>query len=292
MYKVATAIAEGTEEALFNEMPQQIVGNLVKQYVYKPNQDIFEGTAYAGGVGGVSGVITSIFTQMIAGKKARAMEKKGDQGGSEETDIETQADEMADKLAPDAASDLAQKMVSVSSDIDNLKEEIANDEMGLQAFEEGSQERQNAELVLNEKKSSLDRLQKEFDSLSATPVEKAAPVAEAATPSTTIEEAKSKVEQLNTEFDALDENDQAGIDKGSNHKGQLQPVRWDYLHLAEQQRRHVHGCWLVSSTQIVRYSRHSCLLQTRWSAGYQSSARGRKSSRTPSERVLQTMQGS
>ena len=213
MYKVATAIAEGTEEALFNEMPQQIVGNLVKQYVYKPNQDIFEGTAYAGGVGGVSGVITSIFTQMIAGKKARAMEKKGDQGGSEETDIETQADEMADKLAPDAASDLAQKMVSVSSDIDNLKEEIANDEMGLQAFEEGSQKRQNAELVLNEKKSSLDRLQKEFDSLSATPVEKAAPVAEAATPSTTIEEAKSKIEQLNAEFDALDENDQAGIDR-------------------------------------------------------------------------------
>ena len=213
MYKVATAIAEGTEEALFNEMPQQIVGNLVKQYVYKPNQDIFEGTAYAGGVGGVSGVITSIFTQMIAGKKARAMEKKGDQGGSEETDIDSKADEMADKLAPDAASDLAQKMVSVSSDIDNLKEEIGNDEMGLQAFEEGSQERQNAELVLNEKKSSLDRLQKEFDSLSATPVEKAAPVAEAATPSATIEEAKTKVEQLNTEFDALDENDQAGIDR-------------------------------------------------------------------------------
>ena len=213
MYKVATAIAEGTEEALFNEMPQQIVGNLVKQYVYKPNQDIFEGTAYAGGVGGVSGVITSIFTQMIAGKKARAMEKKGDQGGSEETDIDSKADEMADKLAPDAASDLAQKMVSVSSDIDNLKEEIGNDEMGLQAFEEGSQERQNAELVLNEKKSSLDRLQKEFDSLSATPVEKAAPVAEAVTPSTTIEEAKTKIDQLNTEFDALDESDKAGIDR-------------------------------------------------------------------------------
>lgn len=210
--QVATAIAEGGEEALFNEMPQQIVGNLVKQYVYKPNQDIFEGTLYAGGVGGASGVITSIFTQMIAGKKARAMDKKGDQGGSEETDIDSKADEMADKLAPDAASDLAQKMVETGSNIDNLKEEIGNDEMGLQAFEEGSQERQNAELVLNEKKASLDRLQKEFDSLSSGPVEKA-PVAEAATPSTTIEEAKTKIEELNTEFDALDENDKAGIDR-------------------------------------------------------------------------------
>ena len=209
--QVATAIAEGAEEALFNEMPQQIVGNLVKQYVYKPNQDIFEGTLYAGGVGGASGVITSIFTQMIAGKKARAMEKKGDQGGSEETDIDSKADEMADKLAPDAASDLAQKMVETGSNIDNLKEEIGNDEMGLQSFEEGSQERQNAELVLNEKKASLDRLQKEFDSLSAPP--KAAPVAKAATPSTTIEEAKTKIEELNTEFDALDENDKAGIDR-------------------------------------------------------------------------------
>jgi hypothetical protein len=213
--RAAQAVIEGTEEALFNEMPQQIAGNLVKKYVYDPNQDIFEGTAYAGGVGGASGVITSIFTQMIAGKRAKKQAINGDQEGSEETDIESKADAMADQLAPDAVSDLAQQMTAVSGDIDNLKEEIANDEMGLQAIEKTAPEYQAAELALNEKKTNLAQLQTQFDKLSAGPAEvkTEAPAAAPATPTATKEAALAKIDELNKEFDALDENDQVGINR-------------------------------------------------------------------------------
>ena len=214
--RAAQAVIEGTEEALFNEMPQQIASNLVKKYVYDPNQDIFDGTLYSGGVGGASGVIASIFTQMIGAKKAKAKSLQGDQEGFEETDIESKADAVADKLAPDAASDLAQQMTAVSGEIDNLKQEIADDEMGLQGIEKTAPEYQSAQLALNEKKANLAQLQTQFDKLSAGPATTEAPAAKepaAAAPSATKEEAQAKIEELNKEFDALDENDQAGIDR-------------------------------------------------------------------------------
>ena len=213
--RAAQAVAEGAQEALFNEMPQQIAGNLVKKYVYDPNQDIFDGTLYAGSVGGASGVIASIFTQMLGAKKAKAKALQGDEEGSQEIDIESKADEIADQLAPDEVSDLAQQMTTVSGEIDNLKQEIADDEMGLQAFEKGSQQYQSAELALNEKKANLTQLQTQFDKLSAGPTEvkEEAPEEKQAGPSATKEEAQARIEELNKEFDALDENDQAGIDR-------------------------------------------------------------------------------
>jgi hypothetical protein len=213
--KAAVAVAEGAEEALFNEMPQEIAGNLVKKFVYDPNQDIFEGVQYAGGVGGASGILTSIFTQMIAGKRAKKQAKQGDQEGSEQTDIESKADEMAAGLDTDPAQELAQQMMSVSTDINNLKEEIANDEMGLQAIEKTAPAYQTAELALNEKKANLAALQAQFDKLSAGPAEAKteAPAAAPATPTATKETTIAKINELNKEFDALDENDQVGIDR-------------------------------------------------------------------------------
>lgn len=209
--KAAVAVAEGAEEAMFNEMPQEIAGNLVKKFVYDPNQEIFEGVQYAGGVGGASGILTSIFTQMIAGKRAKKQAQQGDQEGSEQTDIESKADEMAAGLDTDPAQELAQQMMSVSTDINNLKEEIANDEMGLQAIEKTAPAYQTAELALNEKKANLAALQAQFDKLSAGPAEvkTEAPKTPTATKETTI----AKIDELNKEFDALDENDQVGIDR-------------------------------------------------------------------------------
>jgi hypothetical protein len=213
--KAAQAVVEGTEEALFNEMPQQIAGNLVKKFVYDPNQDIFEGVQYAGGVGGASGILSSIFTQMISGKKAKKQAQQGDQEGSEQTDIESKADEMAAGLDTDPAQELAQQMMSASTDINNLKEEIANDEMGLQAIEKAAPEYQAIELALNEKKANLAALQTQFDKLSAGPAETKTetPAAATATPTATKETTIAKIDELNKEFDALDENDQVGIDR-------------------------------------------------------------------------------
>jgi len=215
LHKAAEAVIEGTEEALFNEMPQQIAGNLVKKYVYDPNQDIFEGVSYSGGVGGASGILSSIFTQMIAGKKAKKQAQQGDQQGSEQTDIESKADDMAAGLDTDPAQELAQRMMSASTDINNLKDEIANDEMGLQAIEKTAPEYQAAELALNEKKTNLAQLQTQFDKLSAGPiaVKTETPAAATATPTATKETTIAKIDELNKEFDALDENDQAGINR-------------------------------------------------------------------------------
>lgn len=174
--KAAQAVIEGTEEALFNEMPQQIAGNLVKKYVYEPNQDIFEGTAYAGGVGGAAGVMASIFTQMLGVNRTQQQSKTGNELGSEESDIDSEADKESQDLAPDPESALAAQMMEKSTEIDNLKEEIDNDEMGLQAFETGTPERQQADMALKAKKDNLAQLEGQFAKLSAAP----APATEAA----------------------------------------------------------------------------------------------------------------
>lgn len=208
--KAATAIIEGTEEALFNEMPQQIAGNLVKKYVYEPNQDIFEGTVYAGGVGGAAGVMASIFTQMLGVKKTNQKQKQGDNLGAELDDIDSEADKAVQELAPDPESALAAQMMEKSTEIDNLKEEIDNDEMGLQAFETGTPERQQADMALKAKKDNLAQLEGQFAKLSAAPAKEAAPTE--AAPETK-EQINTRIEELNKEFDALDENDTAGQDR-------------------------------------------------------------------------------
>jgi len=210
--KAAQAVIEGTEEALFNEMPQQIAGNLVKKYVYEPNQDIFEGTVYAGGVGGAAGVMASIFTQMLGVKKTNQKQKQGDELGSELDDIDSEADKAMQELAPDPESALAAQMMEKSTEIDNLKEEIDNDEMGLQAFETGTPERQQADMALKAKKDNLTQLEGQFAKLSAAP----APATEAAPTEAapeTKEQINTRIEELNKEFDALDENDTAGQDR-------------------------------------------------------------------------------
>ena len=74
-------------------------------------------------------------------------------------------------MTTDPAQELAQQMMSVSTDINNLKDEIANDEMGLQAIEKTAPAYQAAELALNEKKANLAALQTQFDKLSAGPAE-------------------------------------------------------------------------------------------------------------------------
>jgi hypothetical protein len=210
--KAATAIIEGTEEALFNEMPQQIAGNLVKKYVYEPNQDIFEGTVYAGGVGGAAGVMASIFTQMLGVKRTNQKQKQGDELGSEMDDIDSEADKAMQELAPDPESALAAQMMEKSTEIDNLKEEIDNDEMGLQAFETGTPERQQADMALKAKKDNLAQLEGQFAKLSAAP----APTTEAAPTEAapeTKEQILTRIGELNKEFDALAEEDTAGQDR-------------------------------------------------------------------------------
>ena len=208
--KAAQAVVEGTEEALFNEMPQQIAGNLVKKYVYEPNQDIFEGTVYAGGVGGAAGIMASIFTQMLGVKKTNQKQKQGDDLGAELDDIDSEADKAVQELAPDPESALAAQMMEKSTEIDNLKEEIDSDEMGLQAFETGTPERQQAEMALKAKKDNLTQLEGQFAKLSVAPAKEAAPT-EAAPENK--EQINTRIDELNKEFDALDENDTAGQDR-------------------------------------------------------------------------------
>ena len=211
--KAAQAVIEGTEEALFNEMPQQIAGNLVKKYVYEPNQDIFEGTVYAGGVGGAAGVMASIFTQMLGVKKTNQKQKQGDDLGAELDDIDSEADKAMQELAPDPESALAAQMMEKSTEIDNLKEEIDNDEMGLQAFETGTPERQQADMALKVKKDNLAQLEGQFAKLSAAPAPEVTEAAPAEAAPETKEQINTRIEELNKEFDALDENDTAGQDR-------------------------------------------------------------------------------
>jgi len=109
-----------------------------------------------------------------------------------------------------AVSIAASKRMELDNKIESLTEEIGMDEEALATMAEGSQERIDAQTALDKKKTDLDAVNKEVEGLSLTIKP---PVAEAATPSTTIEEAKTKIEELNTEFDALDENDKAGIDR-------------------------------------------------------------------------------
>ena len=127
------------------------------------------------------------------------------------TDLQLQYQKLTgnDQEIP-AVSIAASRRMEIDNKIETLTEEIGMDEEALTLLGEGSQERIDAQAALDKKRVDLDTVSKEAEGLSLTIKP---PVAEAATPSATIEEAKTKVEQLNTEFDALDENDQAGIDR-------------------------------------------------------------------------------
>jgi len=112
-----------------------------------------------------------------------------------------------------AVSIAASRRMEIDNKIETLSEEIGMDEEALATMAEGSQERIDAQAVLDKKKTDLATATKEIEGLSLTIKPPVEAIAEAATPSTTIEEAKTKIEELNTEFDALDENDKAGIDR-------------------------------------------------------------------------------
>ena len=127
------------------------------------------------------------------------------------TDLQLQYQKLTgnDQEIP-AVSIAASRRMEIDNKIETLTEEIGMDEEALTLLAEGSQERIDAQAALDKKRADLATATKEAEGLSLTIKP---PVAEAATPSATIEEAKTKVEQLNTEFDALDENDKAGIDR-------------------------------------------------------------------------------
>lgn len=129
----------------------------------------------------------------------------------EEQEIESTSDQVADELEKEPvspATEMAMKRMQFQTQIDNLTTEIEEDELLLQTIEQTSPDRQKAELALSGKKTALANIVSEFNTI---PKEE---LSETITPATaTKETAKAKITELNKEFDALDENDQAGIDR-------------------------------------------------------------------------------
>lgn len=203
------AILEGTEEALFNEMPQQIASNIFKKYVYEPNQDVFEGVAQSGEVGGAAGLITSLLTSAVGARRAKLARKKGDET-SKKNQIETEADKAARELVPDKEAQAGADMVRVSNKIDETKKSIADDELAIQSFEEGTPDHQQLKLSINEKKNNLAKLEEEFTQLSKLAPQDKQEEQKPAGDQAQKEELNARIESLNQEFAQLDENDTEG----------------------------------------------------------------------------------
>jgi hypothetical protein len=136
---------------------------------------------------------------------------------TEEKEIESTSDQVADELEKEPtspATEMAMRRMQAQTQIDNLKTEIEEDELNLQTIEQTSPDRQRAELALSGKKTALANLVSEFNTIPKEELsETITPAAALATPTATKETTIAKIEELNKEFDALDENDQAGIDR-------------------------------------------------------------------------------
>lgn len=214
MMRGAQAVIEGGEEALLNELPQTIAGNIVKKYVYNPNQDIFEDAQYSAEVGGAAGLLTSIFTQMVAGRRAKAKRDKGDVEGAEQGDIEFQANQEADQLAPTPETAAAMQMMEISSSIDTLRESIESDKEAIQGFEEGSSDYTGLSLSIKEKEAELANLEKRLSEIGSA---QQAPVGEKKVEEkpgvTTREQIETRLQELDKEFGAVAEDDVAGQDR-------------------------------------------------------------------------------
>ena len=164
--------------------------------------------ALEGLAGGALGGPTSLFFDRPRGETPQV---------AEEREIDSTSDQVADELEKEPtspATEMAMRRMQSQTQIDNLKTEIEEDELTLQTIEQTSPDRQRAELALSGKKTALANLVSEFNTipkeeLSETIIPAAAPATPTATKETTI----AKIEELNKEFDALDENDQAGIER-------------------------------------------------------------------------------
>ena len=212
--KAAEAIIDGADEAFFNEAPQQIAGNLVKKYVYAPNQDIFEGAGYSATTGGAAGVMTSVLVNMISGKRNKAAQKTGNPNEIEKQDVETESDKVAEELSVNPISDAAARMTKIDQQRSDLQEQISSDEELLQQYEEGSEDRKIAERAINQKRIDLENLNKQFDeAASGVPSKPTVQVSETITPPDSKEAIQTRIEELNKEFDALDEADIKGQDR-------------------------------------------------------------------------------
>lgn len=168
--------------------------------------------ALEGLAGGALGGPTSLFFDRPRGETPQV---------AEEREIDSTSDQVADELEKEPtspATEMAMKRMQSQTQIDNLKTEIEEDELTLQSIEQTSPDRQRAELALSGKKTALANLVSEFNTipkeeLSETIIKEEQPVAAPATPTATKETTIAKIDELNKEFDALDENDQAGINR-------------------------------------------------------------------------------
>jgi hypothetical protein len=168
--------------------------------------------ALEGLAGGALGGPTSLFFDRPRGETPQV---------AEEREIDSTSDQVADELEKEPtspATEMAMRRMQSQTQIDNLKTEIEEDELTLQSIEQTSPDRQRAELALSGKKTALANLVSEFNTipkeeLSETIIKEEQPVAAPATPTATKETTIAKIDELNKEFDALDENDQAGINR-------------------------------------------------------------------------------
>lgn len=168
--------------------------------------------ALEGLAGGALGGPTSLFFDRPRGETPQV---------AEENEIDSTSDQVADELEKEPtspATEMAMRRMQSQTQIDNLKTEIEEDELTLQSIEQTSPDRQRAELALSGKKTALANLVSEFNTipkeeLSETIIKEEQPAAAPATPTATKETTIAKIDELNKEFDALDENDQAGINR-------------------------------------------------------------------------------
>jgi len=164
--------------------------------------------ALEGLAGGALGGPTSLFFDRPRGETPQV---------AEEREIDSTSDQVADELEKEPtspATEMAMRRMQSQTQIDNLKTEIEEDELTLQSIEQTSPDRQRAELALSGKKTALANLVSEFNTIPKEELsETITPAAAPATPTATKETTIAKIDELNKEFDALDENDQAGIDR-------------------------------------------------------------------------------
>jgi hypothetical protein len=222
--KAITRFVTGTLEEMAPEAAQagqeQLAKNLALQREgadVPTMRGVASAAALEGLAGGALGGPTSLLFDKPRGETPVIKPKGKTPEIIEEEEIDSTSDQVADELEKEPtspATEMAMKRMQFQTQIDNLTTEIEEDELTLQSIEQTSPDRQRAELALSGKKTALANLVSEFNTIPKEELsETITPAAAPATPTDTKETSIAKIEELNTEFDALDENDQAGINR-------------------------------------------------------------------------------
>lgn len=211
MKKLYEAVLEGAQEGAV-ETAQQLSSNEIARRLYDKDRDFWEGVESSAGVGGITGMVTSLLVNAIT--KGKAHNPNTTPAQKKEIESEDAINQKADELSTDEQS----QTIAKSFRQDAIKAQMEENQRQIDEDVEGT--RPNTQFL----KEDNARLQKEYDDITAE-----IGSFEGAKPEANPEQDKAQVKSISEELKELDKQFEATEEEDVNTLEELNARRFELL---------------------------------------------------------------